>query len=82
MTKPQIKTFLAKLEGKEGCNFREIKGKITWTCKSGRDQSLSEKILTDMKIPKVERVKFLKKCSELSGYCDCEILFNVANRLV
>ena len=82
MNKKQIKEFLERLEGPEGCDFKEETEKgVTWKCKGGNDQTYARKILNNMKIDKTEIETFLKKCSKLGGHCDCEILFNVADRL-
>ena len=83
MTKKQLKEFFKKLEGPEGCNFREDdKGKMIWNCKAGEDKSHSVKILEEMGIPTQEIVSFLEKCSKRGGHCDCEIIFNAADKLL
>jgi len=82
MTKKQIKEFLERLEGKEGCDFTEDKkGEITWKCDS-KTHKLSEKILTKMGVSKKEQKEFLKKCEDTGGYCDCEIIFNSSEHLI
>lgn len=85
MTKKQIKEFLKRLEGKEGCNFKEeIKGdpnSVTWKC-DGRTHTISRKILTKMRITKNEQNSFLNECESSGGHCDCEILFNSAEHLL
>jgi len=85
LNKEQIMEFLERLEGQEGCNFRTEKvdgeDKTVWECNGGNDQSKSKKILKSMEIPKRERDEFLKKCRQLGGYCDCEIIFNAKDRL-
>ncbi len=35
-----------------------------------------------MNVPKEVQDKFLKKCKELDGYCDCEILMNASRELL
>jgi len=35
-----------------------------------------------MKIPQNEQIRFLKQCTKLGGYCDCEIIFNAAEKLL
>jgi len=69
--------FCRRLEGPEGCDFREGEnGEIVWwTCKGGRDQSLATAILKSM--PDVDWQKSLEYFTEHGGHCDCEILFNV-----
>ena len=83
MTKRQIKEFLERLEGKEGCNFRKNKdGETCWNCDSIHySWKLSRKILKKMKIPWEEQIYFLNECADHGGYCDCEILFNAADKL-
>ena len=78
MTNKQIEEFLGKLEGPEGCNFKEDE---TWQCEGGSDKSLSRAILCNMGITKEEIKDFLNECEELGGHCDCEIIFNAAKRL-
>lgn len=80
LTPVQWDEFLFKLEGPAGCNFRKNKkGETRWNCKGGRDRSFAEKILREMQIEQIEQV--LAFCDENGGYCDCEILFNVADRV-
>lgn len=82
ITSKQMLEFLERLEGPEGCNFKENENaKITWECKGGNNKDLSIKILTAMNIPTKDQVEFLTHCDELGGHCDCEILFNSAERL-
>ena len=78
MTDKQVEKFLERLEGPEGCNFQEDE---TWQCEGGLDKSLSRAILYNMGITKKEIKEFLNECEKLGGYCDCEILFNTAERL-
>lgn len=76
---PRWKEFAERLEGPEGCNFKDDgKGKedsITWECKGGRDQSKCRAILGAM--PEIDIGKSLVYFDEHGGYCDCEVLFNV-----
>ena len=82
MKEEEIKTFLKRLEGKEGCNFRkDKKGETIWKCAGGMDKSLSKRILDSMGISETHQKKFLDKCHKLGGHCDCEILFNAAEHL-
>lgn len=76
MTGEQIKEFLGRLEGPEGCNFTNS----GWRC-GGVDKPFSRAILNKMGIPHEEAEEFLDKCEELGGYCDCEILLNSAAQL-
>jgi hypothetical protein len=82
MNKGAIKEFLDRLEGPEGCNFHEDPARgLVWKCAGGRDQSLSRAILKAMGIRRGEAKTFLKRCYDLGGHCDCEILFNAADHL-
>ncbi len=73
LTTFQIRTFLNELAGENGCQYNGLK----WEC-GGKDFEFSRKILNFMNIPKDEQEKFLEKCKEYGGYCDCEILMNAA----
>lgn len=85
MTKEQITEFLNRLEGPEGCNFHRTDpsdvNTTKWTCFGGNDKRFARKILNSMNIGKKEIEEFLQHCDELGGHCDCEILFNAAERL-
>jgi len=79
----QIKEFFGRLEGPDGCDFKEDEeGKGTWKCKGGTDKSLAQAILEKMGVEPVEIVGFLSLCEERGGYCDCEIVFNAAEGLL
>ena len=86
MNKKQINEFLKRLEGPEGCNFKETKKgdpeSITWSCKGGTNKDLSVKILTAMKISPSKQAEFLTLCTLHGGHCDCEIIFNAAKHLI
>ena len=71
--------FVERLEGPEGCNFRkrEEDGKTTWDC-SGTGHEHSERILAAMGLSETEIAESLEYFKEHGGYCDCEVLFNVA----
>ena len=74
---PKWYEFLKRLEGPEGCNFTEAKsGRITWFCRGGRDKSLAIAIM--QKIGHIDLETSLEYFEWKGGYCDCEILFNVA----
>lgn len=81
LSEKQIEEFLTKLD--KACNFRyKIKNdpkSVTWKC--GGDFKFSEQILNEMEIPKITQTKFLNYCKKNGGYCDCEILFNVEQKL-
>ncbi len=78
MNLKEFNRFKELLEGKEGCNFTEkIKGdpnSMTWNC--SHNHKLSKQIL-NKHFPKEDINSFLKLCKNNSGYCDCEIVFNV-----
>ena len=74
------KEFLERLEGKEGCNFREEEPdnteSVVWECLGGMDKTLAAKILNKMGNVNIKAT--LEYFEENGGYCDCEILMNVA----
>ncbi len=82
LTEDQWEEFLARLEGSEGCDFRQkIPGdvkSITWKCSNGRSRPFAEKILKEMGISVAKIADVMTFCDEHGGYCDCEIVFNVA----
>ena len=83
LTKKQKKEFFSRLEGPDGCDFREdASGKFIWNCKGDRCKDLSFKILKDMKISGENIAKFLEDCERTGGYCDCEIIFNSKEALL
>jgi len=74
---PHWTKFIERLEGPEGCDFKESdEGKVTWHCKGGVDKTFAEAILTAM--GDIDVVASLAYFEENGGHCDCEILFNVA----
>ena len=77
MTRAQIRVFLMRLAGSEGCQYNGIE----WRC-GGKEYTYARKILDLMQIPKKEQQNFLDLCKELGGYCDCEILMNAAPSLL
>ena len=75
-THERFEAFCERLEGPEGCNFKEDEnGKITWKCKGGKNKDFAEKILRTMEGIDVEGT--LQYFEQHGGYCDCEIVFNV-----
>ncbi len=69
--------FRQRLEGPDGCDFKKDEnGKITWRCKGGKDKTLATEIMQSM--GDVDIPASLAYFEQLSGFCDCEILFNVA----
>ena len=83
---PRWDEFIERLEGIEGCDFQEENGNITWYCAGGNDKSQATKILRKMN----EQVEgewtidiqgSLDFFHENGGHCDCEIIFNVEDRV-
>ena len=72
--------FIKRLEGPEGCNFRRTDPddpKTTrWRCGGGDNKDFAVAILKTM--PDINIKKSLKFFEDNGGFCDCEILFNVA----
>ena len=77
LTKAQIRQFLYRLAGSEGCQYDGIE----WRC-GGSEFTYAKKILTLMKVPITEQEKLLELCKEYGGYCDCEILMNATPKLL
>jgi hypothetical protein len=77
LSKNQIRKFLYRLAGEEGCQYNGIE----WRC-GGPSFTYAKKILTLMNIPDEEQEKFLELCRKFGGYCDCEILMNAAPKLL
>ncbi len=77
LTKDQIREFLNRLAGNEGCQYDGI----TQRC-GGVQFTYAKEILTLMEIDKAKQEEFLELCKENGGYCDCEILMNVAPKLL
>jgi hypothetical protein len=74
--------FTERLAGPEGCNFRwDENGEMRWQCAGGNDKSLAIGILQrmgeDIDIP-----ASLAYFEEHGGFCDCEIVFNVAREFL
>jgi len=73
---PLWEEFCERLEGPEGCDFQKDEyDHITWNCKGGHDKPKARTILATMYIDIESSLKYFE---EHGGYCDCEILFNVA----
>lgn len=78
----QWSEYFERLEGPEGCDFKEDAEKgFTWTCKGGMDKSKSTRILVAMGIPEDRVFGVLSYVEGLGGHCDCEVLFNAAERV-
>ena len=72
--------FIERLEGPEGCNFRRTdpddSKTTTWKCSGGSNKDFAVTILKTM--PDINIDGSLKFFEDNGGFCDCEILFNVA----
>lgn len=83
MTKehPRWQEFVDRLEGPEGCDFKEIgEGNgfdLSWNCGGENDKSLAQAILSDMGLTYEEIEESCEYFISHGGYCDCEILFNM-----
>jgi hypothetical protein len=76
-THPKWDEFCDRLEGTEGCNYRNsADGETTWDCAGGEDKTFAEKILKD--IGNIDIAETFALFEQHGGYCDCEILMNVA----
>jgi len=74
--------FTERLEGKEGCNYKEgINGdlqSVTWECDGSRERPLAKKIIE--KMGAFDLMGTMKYFDDHGGHCDCEILFNVVRK--
>jgi hypothetical protein len=72
---PRWDEFCDRLEGPEGCNIREThNGQVLWTCNS--TYVFTRKILKRM--GNIDVDASLAYFAAHGGYCDCEILTNIA----
>jgi len=65
--------FVTRLAGEEGCNFTED-GK--WQCSGKSERPFATNILE--KMGNIDIPATMEYFEEHGGFCDCEILFNVA----
>ena len=80
---PRWEEFIHRLEGPEGCHFQGeydddgklIPDSVKWECAGGEDKSKAVAILRTM--PEIDVTASLVFFEQHSGYCDCEIVFNV-----
>ena len=87
MTERRWNEFFNRLEGPEGCDFKEEPNpddpahdpKITWRCKGGMDKTYAKAILEKMRVANAWDV--LHHVEMLGGHCDCEILMNAVERV-
>ena len=79
---PQWDEFIDRLEGPEGCDFHlKVPGdqeSCTWTCDATAGFPLATRILVEMGLTPDEIEESLSYFREQGGFCDCEILLNVA----
>ena len=68
--------FVQRMEGPEGCNFRMEKDQLLWKCPGGAAKA----ILKSMGFGRKAVLESLTYSEEYGGFCDCEIVFNVAWR--
>lgn len=74
---PQWSTFCERLDGPEGIDSRmDDDGDFAWTCDGGRDKSKATAILQTMS--GIDVAASLEYFESRGGYCDCEILLNIA----
>lgn len=78
---PHWNEFITELAGPDACNFEEIEGKFTWSCGGGTNKDFAERILSEMGFVSDAIAASLAYFEDHGGYCDCEILFNVAGPL-
>lgn len=80
---PRWRNFIRRLEGREGCNFREKKPgdatSITWRCRGGHDKTYATAILK--KVGGIDIAGSLAYFDDHGGHCDCEIVFNVSTHI-
>lgn len=74
---PQLEDFMIRLEGAEGCNFKDNPdpAKITWQC--DHDHTKATALLLKMGFDVKRSLEFFQAHG---GHCDCEIVFNVGVR--
>jgi len=74
---PKWNIFIQMMEGKKGCNFRiKRNGNYSWICLGDKNKPIAKKILKI--IGNIDIEGSMKYFDENGGYCDCEILFNLA----
>jgi hypothetical protein len=74
---PRWSEFVARLYGREGCDFREsAAGSLVWSC-SAHTRDRAAAILRDMGATDEDLLATFDHFDANGGYCDCEILLNV-----
>ena len=74
---PLCDEFTGLLEGPEGCDFKEDRGRFTWSCDSTDRSCPKAQAILRKYYPQVDIAASLEFFHTHGGYCDCEILFNV-----
>ena len=70
---PRWSEFIDRMEGPDGCNFRDDR----FTCDNTPNRPLARSILRRMGLTGPEIEQSLGYFSAHGGMCDCEIIFNV-----
>lgn len=78
----QWEFFFDTLSGPYGCNFKDGPNGMTWVCKGGSDLTFTKEILEEMLDDEVERARILSVIDVFGGHCDCEVVFNVQERVL
>ncbi len=73
---PRWKEFVRLLEGADGVNYRQERGRIVWDC-SHNFRSVAA-ILARMGLEADEIERTFQFFTRRGAYCDCEVLLNVA----
>lgn len=73
MEKEEFIKFRKHLIGPEGCDFAS---EGTRTGKCDGNFAITVKLLNKY-FPKENMVKFIERCRELGGFCDCGVAFKV-----
>jgi hypothetical protein len=72
---PRWQDFVDRLEGPEGCDFKDGAGDLTWRC--GGDKTFSVAIMRAMGLGEEEINATVAYFEQNGGYCDCEVLLNM-----
>ena len=81
-TDAQWEFFFDTLAGPGYCNFRQGPSGDTWDCKGGTDLTFTKEILGEMLDDEVKRDRVLSIIDVFGGHCDCEVVFNVQERVL
>lgn len=72
--------FIERLSSREGCNFRGKHLNYKWDCSAKKDRPFATNILK--KMGNIDIDKTMEFFDDNHGHCDCEIIFNVASKLL